>query len=82
MFLNAPTKSARKVASCALGTIKYPDGPDHVAFRFAKSGDTWIVGNASCLIAALPKKEAAVARFVADHFSDVAVGMVADGSVN
>lgn len=82
MFLNAPTKSAGKIASCAMGSIKYPDGTDHVAFRFDKSGDTWIVSNASCLISALPKKEAAVVRFVAEHFSDVAVGMVTDGSVN
>ncbi len=82
MFLSAPTKSAAKVAPCAMGSIKFPDGTDHVAFRFGKSGDTWIVNNASCLIAALPKKEAAVVRFVAEHFSDVAVGMVVDGSVN
>ncbi|PBC06764.1 heparin lyase I family protein [Mesorhizobium sp. WSM3859] len=82
MFLNAPTRSAGKIAACAVGSIKYPDGTDHVAFKFDKSGDTWMVDNASCLIAALPKNEAAVVRFVAEHFSDIAVGMVADGSVN
>jgi hypothetical protein len=81
IFLQAPTKSAAKVADCGPGTIKFPDRSDHVAFQIDHHGDDFSFRNTECLAKGLPDKEARIVRFVAGHFTDIAVGMVADGTL-
>ncbi len=81
IFVQTPTKSAAKIAQCGPGTIKFPDGSDHVAFKIGRKGAGYYFQNTECLAKALPEKEARVVRFVAEHFIDIALGLVADGTV-
>lgn len=81
IFVQTPTKSAAKVVRCGPGTIKFPDGSDHVAFQLVPKGTGYEFQNTECLTNGLPDKEARMVRFVAEHFSDIAVGLVADGTL-
>lgn len=81
MFINEPTKFAKQLSMCGPGSIKFPDGTDHVAFKVGRNGTGYSFQNTECLAKALPDKEARVVRFVAEHFADIAVGLVTDGTL-
>jgi hypothetical protein len=70
------------ISSCGPSTITYPDGSIHAAINFRVKGGDQMASNAKCLIENLPKKQASAVKFLAEHFSDIAVGMVKTGSVD
>ncbi|WP_292104191.1 heparin lyase I family protein [Mesorhizobium sp.] len=81
-FFEDQVNSLGKVGACSNAIIKFPDGSEHAQINFMKNGNDFIASNAKCLIEALPKRQSKVLRFLMAHFTDIAVGMARDGSID
>ncbi|MBG1232238.1 hypothetical protein F8B91_07810 [Aestuariivirga litoralis] len=81
---NLDKKAQAALAACDAPTVTYPDGTVHLRLVMLKrSGDIFAKPkSAACSVKALPPGQAAEARFLLDHFPDIAVGMVKDKTVN
>ncbi|MBY2968127.1 hypothetical protein [Rhizobium leguminosarum] len=70
----------KAAARCGYGTIRFPDGTDHVEIRMEGSGNTFSSPpRTDCLIQALGKRPASQVPYLTTGFADLAKSMVSDG---
>lgn len=86
LILQTPLDKAAEASleGCGAPIVTYPDGSTHASIAMTRRTDT-VFGspsNIDCLIAALPKGQAAEVTFLVDNFRDIAIGMLADGTID
>jgi hypothetical protein len=81
-LLTEEAVTADEASACPSSTIVFSDGSIHAQIHFLQVGEDFVSSDANCLIGALGPKQAAMVKFLTEHFSDIAVGMVTDGTVD
>lgn len=86
LILQTPIDKQAQAAlgACGSPVVTYPDGSAHASIAMTRRSDLSFVAprKIDCVIAALPKGQAAEARFLVDSFRDIAIGMLRDGTID
>lgn len=83
ILLNSIKKSvASELQACGAPPIAFPDGSLHVDITLRKVAENFVgLPSLDCVRAALPKKQSAQVAFLLEHFYDIAIGTVRDGTI-